>query len=251
MNRFEALHTLGLEDGASDEDVRLACYGIEKAAASIDLSEEEHLARRAEGLVDHAKASKKYLLSNRSKTAARKVHEHSVNRKARLSVTPLQEKQARLNGYERLRLQFVSYYNGERSKLRGSIILLVVCIVVSFILLRYLRGMPRIVGFGVIGAAAIAGSTILTSSWMQVKKVKPYVLDIDDRILALRRELGLVPEEEEEGQEGQAGSMAAAALVAAGSSAAFDQDEEAECEVDEAEYEVDDFDGDEDPGDDQ
>jgi|GEM_PF-2500985 len=233
MNRFEALHALGLEDGASDEDVRLACYGIEKAVASFDLSEEENLARRAEGLVDHARASKKYLLSSRSKTAARKVHEHSANRKARLNVTPVEEKAARLRGYERLRLQFVSYFNGERGKRRGSVILLVVCIVVSFILLRYLRGMPRVVGFGVIGAAAIAGSTILTQAHMQVKKVKPYILDIDARILALRQELGLVPREDE---QDDAGSVAAAALVATGVSAAA-VDDEGDC--DDAEYEYD------------
>lgn len=235
MNRFEALHALGLEDGASDEDVRLACYGIEKAVASFDVSGEEHLARRAEGLVDHARASKKFLLSSRSKTAARKVHEASSNRKARLSVTPAEEKSARLRGYERLRLQILSYFNGERSKRRASIMLLVACIVVSFILLRYLRGMPRVVGFTIIGAAAIAGSTILTSSHMQIKKVKPYLLDIDARILELRRELGLVPQEGEEEAGAAAGSLATAAAAAAVVSDGVDDDEG----LDADEYETD------------
>ena len=246
MNRFEALHALGLEDGASDEDVRLACYGIEKAVASFDVSGEEHLAHRAEGLVDHARASKKFLLSSRSKTAARKVHEASANRKARLSVTPTEEKTARLRGYERLRLQILSYFNGERSKRRASIILLVVCIVVSFILLRYLRGMPRVVGFTVIGAAAIAGSTILTSAHMQIKKVKPYLLDIDARILELRRALGLVPAGGEEAGDGAAaGSVAAGAAAAAVVSEGVDEEDQG-LEADAYETDEDLYDEDED-----
>lgn len=198
MNRFEALNILGLKDGASDDEIRLACYGIEKATAAVDFTEEEHLARRAEGLSDNARAAKKFLLSSYTKTAARKTHEAGQHGSKKVTVTPTEEKQARLHGFERLRVQVVSYLDNEYTKRRSSIWMLAVCIVVSFIALRLTRGMPRIVAFIVIGAFAIAGSSILTVSHQQIKKATPYLLEVDKRIRALKRDLGFeVPSEEE------------------------------------------------------
>ena len=53
----------------------------------------------------------------------------------------------------------------------------------------------RIVAFIVLAAVAIAGSTILTNSQMQIRRLKPYVVDLDNKIIGLRLDLGLDPVE--------------------------------------------------------
>lgn len=196
MNRFEALHTLGLEENASDEDVRLACYGLEKAVKAFDFSDSERIAQRVQSLSERAKEAKGFLLSARNKTVARKVRSYASKQRGKLTVTPVQEKTARLHGLERLRAVLIAYHDEERGKRRGSILTLLVCIVVSFVTLRYLRGMPRMVVFAVLGAVAIGGSTLLTNSHLQVRKARDHVLHVDGAIAALRRELGLEPAED-------------------------------------------------------
>lgn len=197
MNRFEALHTLGLEENASEEDVRLAYYGLEKAVRAFDFSDAERIAARVEGLLEHAKEARRFLLSARNQTVARKVRSYAAKQRGKLTVTPVQEKTARLHGLEQLRGLVVAYHGEERGKRRTSIFVLVVCIIVSFVALRYLRAMPRVVAFTVLGAVAIGGSTVLTQSHLQVRKARAHVLEIDDAIAALRRELGLEPAEED------------------------------------------------------
>lgn len=197
MNRFEALHALGLEENASEEDVRLAYYGLEKAVGAFDFSDSERIDQRVKGMVEHAKESRNFLLSVRNQTVARKVRSFAAKQRGKLSVTPVEEKTARLHGLEQLRGVIVSYHSEERSKRRGSIIALLACIVVGFIGIRYLRGGPRVVAFSIIGAIAVAGSTILTASHLQVRKARAHVLELDDAIAGLRRELGLEPPEED------------------------------------------------------
>ena len=187
MNRFEALHALGLEENASEEDVRLAYYGLEKAVGAFDFSDSERIDQRVKGMVEHAKESRNFLLSVRNQTVARKVRSFASKQRGKLSVTPVEEKTARLHGLEQLRGVIVSYHSEERSKRRGSIIALLACIVVGFIGIRYLRGGPRVVAFSIIGAIAVAGSTILTASHLQVRKARAHVLAHDGARPARRR----------------------------------------------------------------
>lgn len=208
MNRFEALHALGLEEDATDDEVRLSYYGLSKAVDAFDFSDAERIVRRVEGMRDHAKESKTFLLRTRNKTVARKVQSYSAKQRGKVTVTPVEEKTARLHGLERLRGVLIGYLDEERTKRRTSIFVLVGCIVVSFVTIRYLRAMPRIIAFSVLGAVAIAGSTVLTRSALQVRKARAHIAEVDDAIGALRRELGLDPEEvaEEPGSgEGLAG----------------------------------------------
>ncbi len=218
MNRFEALHALGLEENASEEDVRLAYYGLEKAVGAFDFSDSERIDQRVKGMVEHAKESRNFLLSVRNQTVARKVRSFAAKQRGKLSVTPVEEKTARLHGLEQLRGVIVSYHSEERSKRRGSIIALLACIVVGFIGIRYLRGGPRVVAFSIIGAIAVAGSTILTASHLQVRKARAHVLELDDAIAGLRRELGLEPPEEDgyDAAEAQRRAKAAARGLTAG-----------------------------------
>ena len=218
MNRFEALHALGLEENASEEDVRLAYYGLEKAVGTFDFSDSERIDQRVKGMVEHAKESRNFLLSVRNQTVARKVRSFAAKQRGKLSVTPVEEKTARLHGLEQLRGVIVSYHSEERSKRRGSIIALLACIVVGFIGIRYLRGGPRVVAFSIIGAIAVAGSTILTASHLQVRKARAHVLELDDAIAGLRRELGLEPPEEDgyDAAEAQRRAEAAARGLTAG-----------------------------------
>lgn len=199
MNRFEALHALGLEEGASDEDVRLAHYGLRTAAKELDLSDCEQEAHAVEAVIAHAGESKDFLLNARNQSAMRKMKSYVAPKKrGKLTVTPVEEKTARLHGFERVRDVLTAHLDEERSRRGGSLIVLALCIVVSFILLRYLRATPRVVGFAIVGVFAIAGSTVLTKAQMHIRKLRPHVIEVDDRILGLKRELGLVVEEEDD-----------------------------------------------------
>lgn len=200
MNRFEALHTLGLEENATDDDVRLAYYGLEKAATAFDFSDSDQIAHRVSGMLDRAKESRTFLLNARNQTVARKVQSYSAKQRGKVAVTPVEEQTARLHGLEKLRALLISFLYNERSRRRTSIFVLIGCIVVSFVILRYLRGMPRVAVFAVLGAVAIAGTTVFTAALLQVRKARAHVASIDGKIAELRTALGLDPVAEEEGQ---------------------------------------------------
>lgn len=195
MNRFEALHALGLEENATDDDVRLAYYGLEKAVEAFDFSDAEHIGRQVERMINHASEAKTFLLKARNKTAARKVQSYQERPRGKVSVTPAQEKTTRLHGLERLRTLLVGFLDTQLTHRRTSIFILIGCVVVSFITIRYLRGMPRIVVFCVLAAIAVAGSTLLTGSSKQIRLARGHVEEVDAAIAELRRELGLDPDE--------------------------------------------------------
>lgn len=232
MNRFEALHALGLEEDASEQDVRLACYGLEKAAAEFDFSDQERLNGQIEGTVNHAKEARSFLLSSRNQTAARKGQAPTSKKRGKLTVTPTEEKTAHLGGLERVREVVLGYAYNERSKIRGSIIALLLCIVVSFVILRYLRGMPRIVTFAIIGAVAVAGSSILTSAIMQSRKARAHVVELDAVIEPLRRDLGLEPVE---GEDACADDDASAEQTCDAEAPEADEADDPDCEAPDAE----------------
>lgn len=239
MNRFEALHALGLEENASEQDVRLAYYGLEKAITAFDFSDQERLKGQADGMLNHAKEARSFLLNSRNQKVARKVQSYSAKQRGKLTVTPVEEKTARLRGCERVRDMVLGYAYNERSKIRSSVIALLLCIVVSFVILRYLRGMPRIVTFAVIGAVAVAGSTVLTTSIMQSRKARAHVVELDEAIAVLRRELGLEPAEEDGFDADEAMRRADAAAHGLGAAGGEDPDDaDAPGEGDDPAYEL-------------
>lgn len=199
LNRFEALHVLGLDETASDEDIRLAYYGLTKAVKLDDYAASERVSHRVEALLSRAKEARDFLLSKRNQTAARMVQQYTGTKKrAKVTVSSEEEKTARLHGLETVRALLVSYLVEERSKRRSCIWALVACVVVGFVVLRYIRVMPaRVAAFTVLAGVAIAASTILTSAHGQVRTTRGYIADLDVPIRALRVELGLQPPEED------------------------------------------------------
>ena len=152
---------------------------------------------QVEGLLNRAKEARDFLLNPRNRTAARQVRSYTDQRKnTPVKVTPTEAKLARLHGLERLRTVLVGVLGNERYRRNRSIAVLLGCVVVGFIVLRYLRMMQlRIVAFIILAAVAIAGSTILTNAQMQIRRLKPHVVDLDEKIIELRLELGLDPAE--------------------------------------------------------
>ncbi len=198
MNRFEALNVLNLEETASEDDVKLAYYGIEKAVEETDYGEDPKVVGQVDGMLNRAREARDFLLNPRNRTSARQVRSYTDRRngKGPVKVSRTEAQTARLHGLERLRTTLVGILGNERYRRNCSIAALLGCIVVGFIILRYLRLMQlRIVAFIVLAAVAIAGSTILTNAQMQIRRLKPYVVALDDRILNLRLELGLDPAE--------------------------------------------------------
>lgn len=192
MNRFEALHALGLEEGASDEDVTMALYGLEKAAAEFDFSNIPPLQRRVERTLDKAREAKRFLFNAHNKASARQVESFGQSRRPKTRVTSLVEKQARLKGLEQVRLQVRMHLSGQQDTRRSSIIALLVCIAAGFVALRYVRlMMARMAIFGVLAVVAVVGSTTLTHAILTCRKLKVHLAGLDEAIDSRKRELGI------------------------------------------------------------
>ncbi len=265
VNRFEALNVLGLDEQASDTDIRMAYYGVQKAAETQDFSDNEHIAVRVNALLDRTKEARDFLLTHG--TGAPKPGSSSGPRRTggavgaafgrkkrapeKLSVTSDEEKKARLDGLESLRVCLLTYRDGQASRRLTCLVIILCCIVVGFIVLRYIRAMPpRIVSFSAIAIAAIASSTGFTAAHLQCRNTKRHVLDIDERIHELRVDLGLddpdgdfdgdgIPNGDEK-RTGMAGLAAAHAGSAFGSSVVDDVLDDLEIPIDEDADEEDD-----------
>jgi hypothetical protein len=194
MNRFEALHALGLEEGATPEDVRLAYYGLEKAVQGGDYSGSERVQRQVDALLHRAEQARDFLLNPRNQRSSDQVRGYTSRRRDAVKVTRVEERTARLKGLEALRAHLAGYVGTHKHRRAMSIVFLLACVGVGFVFLRYLRAAPRYIAFTILGAAAIAGSTILTTSHLQVREGRGYVQELDERIEKLKRELGLLPE---------------------------------------------------------
>ena len=220
VNRFEALHILDLDETATDEDVRLAYYGIDKALRSQAFDENERLWPRVRGFGDHAREARDFLLANGAKAAGGagaamgRAFRATKKRGERLRVSAEDEAWARLSGLQSLRAFVLSYRDGQLSTRRTALMVLAACVVASFFALRFLRGMPRIVGFCVLAVVAVAGSTALTTSMRQCAYVRDVVDAMDRDILRLRVRLGIAEEPDDDADGGaQASDDGANALV--------------------------------------
>ena len=197
MNRFEALHALGLDETATEQDVRLAYYGIAKAVDSQDFGEEQ-LAPQVKGMLNRAKQARDFLLVNgtqsgqRVSAASRFAQAAKSSKPEKLSITSSEDAQARLTGFDRLRMQLLGYRDTQLSRRNMSIILIVVCIAVGFIVLRYVRAMaPRMTATVIIAIFAIIGSVTLTTAQKHCRTVNAHLLDINARMAELRVKLGI------------------------------------------------------------
>lgn len=207
MNRYEALNALGLEEGAGEQDVRLAYYGLTKAAETQDFSDKEKLAERVDAQLTRAKECRDFLLSNgttndgkvgRSGGAVKSIFGRKKAEK--MEITSERDKQARLAGLERLRINLLTYRDHEAQHRLTCFVTIILAIVVGFVALRYVRVVaPRAIIMVAVAVAAIASSTGFTSAHMQCRAAKRHLLDIDDRIHELRVELGIEEEEPAEG----------------------------------------------------
>ena len=226
VNRYEALNALGLEEGAGEQDVRLAYYGLQKAVATQDFSDKDKLAARVEAQLARAKECRDFLLENgtgaagkagRSGGVAARVLGGRKRAPQKLEITAERDKQARLAGLERLRINLLTYRDHEASHRLTCLVAILLCVVVGFIAFRYVRVLaPRAMLLVAVCVAAIASSTGFTSAHLQCRAARRHLLDIDERIHALRVELGIEEPADAAAQDGSAGPGGASS--AAGSS---------------------------------
>ena len=193
---------MGLDETADEHDVRLAYYGLAKAAETQDFEGEEELAPQVKGLLNRAKQARDFLLVNgtqsgqRASAASKFVNAAKSTKQEKLSITSSEDAQSRLTGLGRLRMQLLGYRDAQISRRNMSIILIVACIVVGFIVLRYVRAMaPRMTATMIIAIFAIIGSVTLTSSQKHCRTVNAHLVDIDARMAELRVKLGIAEPE--------------------------------------------------------
>lgn len=196
MNRLEALHALDLDETATDSDVRLAYYGIAKAVSSQDFSGEDQIQGRVDGFLAHAKEARDYLLANgavKSKRTGGMVDKvlRARPKEEKIKVSALDDKWARLSGLQQLRVFLLSYRDHEQTLRNRSVLILIACIVASFIMIRYLRAAPRVVAIALLAVIAVFGSTVFTTSQVRCRHARSHLLDLDERIQGLSADLGL------------------------------------------------------------
>lgn len=212
MNRFEALNILGLSDKATEDDVRLSYYGIKKAAEMFDFSEFDQAEQRVDNMLSRATAANKFLLSTHNMSSARKAQVQAERKgksakKQKLTITATEARESELKGLERVRGALIQYLDKEETIRRSCIIILVICVVVGFIGIRYFRGAIRAWAFGIIGLVAIGASSVVTNAHLHIKKIRSYIELVDEEILAHKIALGLesdpnaAPKEEEAASE--------------------------------------------------
>ena len=199
MNRFEALNILGLTDESTEEDVRLAYYGIKKAAEMFDFSEFEQAEHRVDNMLSRATAANKFLLSAHNMSSARRAQAQAdrkgkSSKKQKLTITATEAKESELKGLERVRGALIQYLDQEQSIRRSCIIALIICVVVGFIGIRYFRGGIRVWAFIIIGVIAVGASSLVTATHLHIKKIRSYIQLVDDEILAHKIALGLEPD---------------------------------------------------------
>ena len=119
----------------------------------------------------------------------------------KMEITAERDRQARLAGLERMRINLLVYRDHEAQHRLTCFVTIVLAIVVGFVALRYVRVVaPRAIIMVAVAAAAIASSTGFTSAHMQCRAAKRHILDVDERIHQLRVQLGMEEEEEPQGR---------------------------------------------------
>ena len=204
MNRFEALNTLGLEEEASEEEIKLAYYGIKKEINPVDYAENSNIQNQINIFLTKAKESYEFLLNSRNKTAARQVlgYKGKQQRSGKLTITAKEDKKVRLTALEKAWTIVATFLDQQRTRRNTCIGILVGCVVVGFFVLRYIRAMPpRIALFSLLALAVIAASTILTTSIKQILESRRIITKLDDRMEPLKEKPLTLPDGENESQE--------------------------------------------------
>ena len=233
MNRFEALNILGLTDESTEEDVRLAFYGIKKAAEMFDFSEFEQAEHRVDNMLNRATAANKFLLSAHNMSSARRAQVQAdrkakSSKKQKLTITATEAKESELKGLERVRGALIQYLDQEQSIRRSCIIALIICVVVGFIGIRYFRGGIRVWAFIIIGVIAVGASSLVTATHLHIKKIRGYIQLVDDEILAHKIALGLEPDPNAEPEDGEAAEGEGTDEAEGDDPAAVDEGDESE-----------------------
>lgn len=195
MNRYEAINVLDLEQSPTSREIRLAYYGIDQAVRSQDFTGQDKLSARVLGLRTHAREARDFLLSGKADTKGAGGILGRVA-KARpkgetLKVSAEEDARARLDGLDIVRRCIGSYREDQMGKVRGSLTALVLCVVVGFITVRYLRAMPRIAAMLVLVAIIVAASVVLTGAQHESRAARTHLLAIDDLMHALKVKLGI------------------------------------------------------------
>lgn len=198
VNRYEALHALGLDETATERDVRLAAYGIEKALASQTFQGEDKLCRAFEAIGRHCQEARAYLLTHKKSVKGDDGLLGSVFKKkvpeSKLSISAEESAGACIKGYQLVQIRMISMREHHLSRVRSCVPALLLCIVVGFIMIRYLRGTPRYAVGCLLLAVIICVSVVLTDSSRQIRAIRRHFLDMDQKIQELGVRYGLVPE---------------------------------------------------------
>lgn len=153
MDRYEALHILGLDDDASEEDVRLAFR---------ELAQIMHPDRFQKNATLQARASEQFKLISNARDAllkdnvyTRKQRDHSPSA-ARPASSPsgTASSAVRWNALEQARLYLVAQCDHEKDNRRNGLIMTLAAFIISLVLRKYPPFMALTSAFAVYGVVS-------------------------------------------------------------------------------------------------
>lgn len=191
MNRNEALRLLGLDEDATDQDIKIAYKETVQILHPDRFASNKKLQERATEQFKNLQEAYEFLTSSAAARKSRRgntstMDEDPTSRRASARYQQ-QQAEARLAGIQAARTQLVKQRDALLDERRNALIMMVVGGIVAFIAIRR-PGAFKAIG-GIASAAAIWGVVSLLSSQRNINTLNDHIAELREEEKAILDEL--------------------------------------------------------------
>lgn len=191
MNRIEALRLLGLDEDATDQDIKIAYKETVQILHPDRFASNKKLQERATEQFKNLQEAYEFLTSSAAARKSRRgntstTDEDPTSRRASARYQQ-QQAEARLAGIQAARTQLVKQRDALLDERRNALIMMVVGGIVAFIAIRR-PGAFKAIG-GIASAAAIWGVVSLLSSQRNINTLNDHIAELREEEKAILDEL--------------------------------------------------------------
>lgn len=190
MNRIEALRLLGLDEDATDQDIKIAYKETVQILHPDRFASNKKLQERATEQFKNLQEAYEYLTSSAARKSRRggtsSMDDDPASRRASARYQH-QQAEARLAGIQAARTQLVKQRDALLDERRNALIMMVVGGIVAFIAIRR-PGAFKTIG-GIASAAAIWGVVSLLSSQRNINTLNDHIAELRAEEKAILDEL--------------------------------------------------------------
>ncbi len=190
MNRIEALRLLGLDEDATDQDIKIAYKETVQILHPDRFASNKKLQERATEQFKNLQEAYEYLTSSAARKSRRggtsSMDDDPASRRASARYQH-QQAEARLAGIQAARTQLVKQRDALLDERRNALIMMVVGGIVAFIAIRR-PGAFKAIG-GIASAAAIWGVVSLLSSQRNINTLNDHIAELRAEEKAILDEL--------------------------------------------------------------